>query len=226
MYYSRKIVAYAITLSIIGMSRAQQPKPKFSLATDASAVRSFKQDQRYWAYGQTVNFHFHFSPQNGAYAWICYSSLGRFTNLVTADAKSSTTVPQQVSYINWAQMRYNHISVGWKRYLKGSFDSENGWSLYGYAGFGLMFGRVSNTQSVPVDSSLYVVPVLAGEGRFKRLTFDVGLGAETPLGADIFIYFEGRTLIPTTDYPSPYLFVNQNAPFTASLNLGLRLLFQ
>jgi hypothetical protein len=33
-------------------------------------------------------------------------------------------------------------------------------------------------------------------------------------------------LIPTTDYPSQYLFVNENAPFTASLNLGIRLLFQ
>jgi hypothetical protein len=224
LFYLRKIVTCTIAFFIIVLSQAQPPK--FSLATDASVVRSFKQDQRYWAFGQTVNFHFHFSPQNGAYAWICYSANGRFTNQVTADAKSSTTTPQQLSYINWAQLRYNHISMGWKRYLKGSFDSETGWSLYGYAGFGLMFGRVFNTQSAIIDSSLYAVPVLAGEGRFKRLTFDVGLGAEIPVGADIYIYFEGRTLIPTTDYPSQYLFVNQNAPFTASLNLGLRLLFQ
>ncbi|HET6994177.1 MAG TPA: hypothetical protein VFI06_04295 [Chitinophagaceae bacterium] len=224
MYYLRKIFACAITLFIIGMSRAQPPK--FSFATDASVMRSFKQDQRYWAFGQTVNFHFHFSPRDGAYAWVCYYANGRFANLVTADAKSPSTIPQQLDYVNQAQMRFNHVSVGWKHYLKGAFDIETGWSLYGYAGFGLMFGRAQNIQSTLVDSSLYSVPVLAGEGRFKRLTLDVGLGAEVPVGADIYIYFEGRTLIPTTDYPSPYLFVNQNAPFTASVNLGLRLLFQ
>lgn len=190
-----------------------------------SILRSFKKEQRYWSIGQTVHFHFHFTPTDGAYAWISYYSDGKFSNALTADAKSSTTLPQQIGYQNKAQVRFKHISFGWKRYLKGRFDSEKKWSLYGYAGFGLMMGSIVNTHSVGIDTSIYIVPVLGGKANFKRLTLDVGLGAEFPLGADIYLYFEGRALIPTTDYPSHYLFINKKAPFTGAANAGLRILF-
>ena len=198
---------------------------RFSLATDASLLRSFKKDQRYWAIGQTILFHFHFTPKDGAYAWFSYYSNGKFSNTVNATAKSGTTVPQSVSYMNKAGLVSKHISLGWRRYLKGSFDAEKNWTLYGYAGFGLMLGRVVNAHSVSIDTSIYNVPVLNGKANFKRLTLDLGLGADFPVGADIYLYVEGRALVPTTDYPSQYLFVNKNAPFTATVNAGFRILF-
>jgi len=197
----------------------------FSLATDVSILRSFKKDQRYWSIGQTVHFHFHFTPRDGAYAWVSYYSNGKFSNNINATAKSAITVPQQVSYTNKAQLLFKHISMGWKRYLKGSFDAEKYWNLYGYTGFGLMLGHVVNTHSVNVDTSIYTVPVLPGKANFKRLTLDIGLGLEFPVGGDIFLYIEGRALVPTTDYPSQYLFINKHAPFTGAANGGLRILF-
>jgi hypothetical protein len=188
-------------------------------------LHSFKNEQRYWSIGQTVNFHFHITPRDGAYAWVSYYSDGRFTNALAAAAKSSATVPQQINYQNKAEMRFKHVSVGWKRYLKGTFDSEKKWNLYGYAGFGLMIGRIFNTHSAGIDTSVYTVPVLSGKANFKRLTFDLGLGLEFPVGGEIYLYIEGRALVPTTDYPSNYLFINRNAPFTGAANAGLRILF-
>jgi hypothetical protein len=200
-------------------------RPQFSLATDFSLLRSFKKEQQYWAVGQTVHLHFHFTPRDGVYAWIAYYSDGKFRNDLTASAKSPATTPQQVNYQNKAQMRFKHVSLGWKRYLKGNADAEKNLNIYSYAGFGLMIGRVINTHSPGVDTSRYIVPVASGKANFKRLTFDLGLGLEVPVGGDIFLYFEGRALVPTTDYPSKYLFVNKNAPFTGIANLGMRILF-
>lgn len=122
-------------------------------------------------------------------------------------------------------MRYKHLSFGWKHFLKGSFDNEDSWNLYGYAGFGLMMGRVTNSFSAIIDTANYSVPVNKGKANFKRLTCDLGLGWEVLLGSGIYFYNEARVEIPTTDYPSPYLFVNENAPLMASVNFGLRILF-
>jgi hypothetical protein len=72
---------------------------------------------------------------------------------------------------------------------------------------------------------VYNVPVRIGKANFKRLTIDAGLGAEFPVGADIYFYSEGRVWIPTTDYPSKYIFVNKNAPMLGMFNIGLRVLF-
>ncbi|MDP4262787.1 MAG: hypothetical protein Q8941_09675 [Bacteroidota bacterium] len=223
MLYSKKIPAFIIALFVFITGYSQ--KPQFSLATDISLLRSFKMGQRYWAIGQTVNFNFHITPKDGAYAWISYYSPGKFNNDLLATAKSPAILPQQVNYTNSAQLKFKHISIGWKRYLKGAPDIEKKWSIYSYAGFGLMLGAVENIHLVPVDTSIYVVPVRAGKANFKRLTFDLGLGVEFPIGGDIFLYFEGRALVPTTDYPSPYLFVNENAPFCGAANAGVRILF-
>lgn len=214
-----------MSLSLAVAAIASGQSAQFSLATDANVLRSFKKDQRYWAIGQTVHGHFHFTPRDGFYAWLSYYSDGRFGNTVTATAKSTTTTPQQISYRNDALLRFKHISLGWKRYLKGTCESEKQWSLYGFAGFGLMLGVVTNTHSVNIDLNAYDAPVLVGKANFKRLTLDLGLGAEQPVGGDVFLYAEARALAPTTDYPSKYLFVNDNAPFTATANLGIRILF-
>jgi hypothetical protein len=198
---------------------------QFSLSTNFSVLRSFKEDQKYWAVGQTVVGHFHFTPKNELYAWISYYNNGKFDNRVFATAKLPATTPQIVPYVNSSQLRFKHISLGWKHYLKGSSNAEEKWNFYGYAGLGLMLGAITNSHSVAIDSADYSVPVLAGKGNFKRLTLDLGLGYEYPLGGDVFVYVEGRTLIPTTDYPSNYLFINKYAPVTASANIGFRVLF-
>lgn len=196
----------------------------FSIATDFDIQHSFKKEQRYWAIGQTVQAHFHLTAKQGIYLLISYYAPGKFNNDLTAIAKSSATTPQQISYVNNVQMRFKGISMGWRQYLKGAFDNEDSWNLYAYAGFGLMLGRVQNTSSIQVDTVSYNVPVKNGKANFKRLTMDLGLGWEILLGGDIFFYNEARIEIPTTDYPSPYLFVNKNAPLAASLNFGVRIL--
>ena len=198
---------------------------RFSIATDLGLQRSFKNEQRYWAGGHTIQAQFHFAPKDGAYAWISYYTNGKFSNNVTATAKSAATLPQQINYVNNAVMRFKQISIGWKKYLKGAFNIEKGWNIYGYAGFGLLLGRVDNSHSVPIDTVVYNVPVRRGKANFKRLTLDLSLGWEAPLGADIFIYAEGRAWIPTTDYPSKYIFVNDNAPLVGMFNVGVRILF-
>lgn len=204
---------------------AHSQQPQFSLSTDFSVLRSFKQQQQYWAVGQTVTGHFHVSQKNEVYAWICYYGNGKFTNKLTATAKSAATSPQEIAYTNRASLSFRHISMGWKRYLIGASNTENEANFYAYAGLGLMLGKVINAHSLGIDSSEYLLPVMAGTGRFKRLTLDLGLGYELPVGGDVFLYLEGRALVPTTYYPSNYLFINKYAPFTASANIGLRILF-
>ncbi len=117
--------------------------------------------------------------------------------------------------------------MGWKHYLVGSGNIEEGWSLYFLAGFGLLSGKVSNKFDTPIDTAKYNLPAnpVNGEGRFKRLTFDVAAGYEIPIGMAVYMYGEARAFIPASDYPSKYLFVNDNAPFILSANIGLRILF-
>jgi len=200
-------------------------QPKLSISNDLGLQHSFKKEQRYWAGGHTIHLHVHFTPKEGAYSWISYYSVGKFSNDIMASAKLPATSPQQINYVNKAEMRFKQFSLGWKHYLKGAFNSEDKWNLYGYAGFGLMLGRVVNNHSLTIDTSLYNVPVRSGKANFKRLTVDLGLGWEVPLSSDIFFYNEARVWIPTTDYPSNYLLVNKNAPLVASLNFGIRILF-
>lgn len=175
--------------------------------------------------GHTVHAHFHFTKKEGAYAWIAYYSNGKFENTVSATAKSTTTTPQQINYKNEADMRFKHFSIGWKHYFRGHPEIEEGWSLYGYGGFGLLLGRVINKHTPTIDTSMYDLPVISGQGNFKRLTLDLGLGWETPIGGTLYFYNEARVWIPTTDYPSTHIFVNRRAPLVASLNFGLRILF-
>ena len=198
---------------------------RFSVATDLGGQRSFKKGQQFWALGHTVHALFNLTPKDGIYVWFAYYTNGKFTNELTATAKSPLTTPQQINYSNRATMRFKHFSVGWRKYLKGNCEIEKGWNLYATAGFGLLPGRIINTHSVSIDTSLYNVPVREGKANFKRLTADLGLGWEKPIGADFFLYAEGRVWIPASDYPSKYIFVNDNAPLAAMMNVGLRILF-
>ena len=197
---------------------------RFSIATDISIQRNFQKEQQYWALGHTIQTLFHLTPKQGIYAWFAYYSNGKFKNKVTATAKTPI-VNSEINYINAARMRLKQISVGWRRYLKGTPDAESGWNLYGNAGLGLLLGGVLNTHSVSIDTAFYTVPVLNGHANFKRLTLDLGMGLETPLGGDFYLYADGRVWIPITDYPSRYIFVNNNAPLVGMLGVGIRILF-
>ena len=200
-------------------------KAQFSVGTDVGVLYSFKEDQQYLCASQTVTGNFSFSEKDGLYVWFYYTINGKFSDELTANAKSVFTVPLQVNYTNEGSIKFSHVSMGWKHYLKGGYNSEKSWNLYFYGGFGLMFGTARNTHSTSIDTTEYVVPVLQGKGHFKRLTFDVGLGYELPVAPDIYFYTEARLLLPTTDYPSNYLFVNEDAPLTGSINVGVRLFF-
>lgn len=199
--------------------------PRFSLATDVGLQRNFKKEQRYLVVGHNTVPHFHLSEKDGVYVAFSYFAYGRFTNQVVATAKSPLTVPQEMPYVNNGRMRAKEFSIGFRRYLKGNFEAVSQWNLYGSAGFGLLFGRVINTHSVNIDTLNYSLPVHKGEGKFKRLTFDLALGAELPMTGDFYFYLEARAWVPTTDYPSKYIFVNDNAPFMGMLGAGIRLLF-
>jgi len=214
------LILFILPASIFGQTR-------ISFATGVSVQRSFKKEQRFWTFGQDVVMNWHFTHSDGAYASVCYYSNGNFKNLLSASAKASTTFPQEIFFTNKAQVRLEQISLGWRHYFWGTNDTEGNWNLYGIAGFGLIFGKATNIYSVIVDTSLYNAPQqpVNGSGRFKRLTLDLGLGCEIPLGADLYFYSEAKTWIPTTDYPSRYLFVNNNAPFTGMISAGLRILF-
>lgn len=199
--------------------------PGFSLATDLTIQRNFKKEQKFWAVGQTIHTIYHLDTKDAVYASFSYYSNGKFKNDITATAKSPSTTPQQINYVNDGSMRLKQLSIGWRKYLVGKYDEEKKWNLYSYAGFGLLLGRIENTHSVAIDTASYHVPVRTGKANFKRLTLDLALGMEYPIGGDFFLYGEGRAWIPTTDYPSNHIFVNANAPFTGMVCCGLRLLF-
>jgi hypothetical protein len=200
---------------------------RISGSTNLLVLRSFKKDQRFWAIGQDIMVDWHFTNKGGAYVSLSYSSNGNFTNQLSATAKATTTSPQEISFTNKAQLRLNQISLGFKHYFVGNTDAEVNWNLYSITGFGLMFGRITNSYSTPIDTSLYNAPdqPISGTGHFKRLTLDLGLAWEVPLSADIYLYANGKVWIPTSDYPSKYLFVNENAPLVGMLGLGIRILF-
>jgi hypothetical protein len=201
------------------------PQQMFSIASDVSIQRNFKKEQLYWALGHTTNAIFHLTPKDGIYLWFAYYSNGRFNNNLTAVARSPLTAPQQVSYLNSARMRLKQFSVGWRKYLRGSPDAETGYNIYGYAGFGLLLGRMDNSHSVSIDTVLYNVPVLSGKANFKRLTVDLGIGWEIPIGGDFYFFTEGKVWVPASNYPSKYIFVNNNAPYVAMLGTGIRIVF-
>ncbi|HEX7847011.1 MAG TPA: hypothetical protein VF476_14520 [Chitinophagaceae bacterium] len=216
---------YILLISTILNAELIAQNTQFSLATDIGVLRSFKKEQRFLTFGHTIQGVFHVAPKDALYVWISYYKNGKFDNDLTATAKSGLTIPQEVKYKNKASMRLRQLSMGWKRYLKGTYDNEDRYNIYGYAGLGLLFGRMTNQHSTVIDTAQYDLPVLSGEKAFKRLTLDLGLGVEQPIGNALFLYVEGRAWIPASDYPSKYLFVNDNAPVMGMINAGIRILF-
>ena len=216
---------FLISFLILFTAAAQS---NFSLATDVAYLRNFKKHQRFGSVGHTIQFQYHVTGKEGIYAWLSYYQKGKYQNTLTAAAKSPVTNPQQHTFSNNASMAIQHYSVGWKHYFIGGSEGDSiNWSLYGLAGFGLIAGRITNVFADQPDTALYNLPSspVSGEGQFKRLTLDIGAGWEKALSDRIFLYGEVRLWIPASSTPSPYLFVNKNAPFAATVNAGLRVLF-
>ena len=202
---------------------------QFSVATDGSLLRNLNSDQKFWSFGQTVQLNFYpAGDRNAIYTWISYYTSGKFKNNFAATAKDPLTSPSEIDYTVHTSMRYRQLSVGWKHYFKGSYRSENIWNIYGLAGFGLLLGQVTNSFNKEIADSLYNVPQpIEGKSPFKRLTFDAGIGTEFPLGSAVFVYTEARTWVPTSHYPSNYLYKdNYNIPGILAVNVGLRVLIE
>jgi hypothetical protein len=223
---SKRVFSLAISLSLLSLTVFSQLRVDF--ATDLSILRNFTPGQKFWAIGQNLKLDFFPTMKDGIYISGCYYSDGKFKNQLTAVAKSPATNPQEIQFVNHARMRIRIMTIGWKHFLKGDNEAENfGWNLYGIAGFGMLFGKAFNEYSTVVDTSLYTLPAqpVGGEGHFKRLTIDLGLGYEYPLVMEIFLYAEARVSIPTSEYPSKYLAINNNAPFPGMLSAGIRMIF-
>lgn len=199
---------------------------KFSFATDASLLRNFDGKQPFTVFGQSVLLQWHLTELTTVYGFVSYHQNGKYKSTLRADAFQPTTQPQSFVFTNNSEMRLRHVSLGFKRYIKGNFRDFD-FNIYGLAGFGLVVGAATNNFSMAVDTSLYKVQdnVLSGKGDFKRLSLDLGLGWEFPVEYEIYIYSEVRVLVPTTEYPSNYLLKNNNAPFLGTINLGVRILF-
>jgi len=221
----RKILFILFLLDFV--SNAVFSQLRVSVSSDISLLRNFKPHQQFWAFGQNVKFDFYHGVKDGVYVAMCYYSPGRFHDQLAAAAKSPSTIPQQIFFTNHAKVQLKEFSIGWKHFLKGNNEIEEGWDLYTLTGFGLVFGKAENSYSVSVDTSLYNAPQqpINGTGRFKRLSFDIGFGFEFPIAEEIYIYSDARICIPTSEYPSKFLNENNNAPFPAMLSAGLRILF-
>lgn len=200
---------------------------KFSLATDASLLRNFDGRHTFTVIGQTIHGQWHMDQKSTVYAWLTYHTDGKYRSSLVATARSVTTLPQTISFTTNSQMSLRHLSIGLKRYLLGSFQKLEKLSLYGAGGFGLIIGKATNNFSMAIDTSLYTVQnnILSGSGEFKRLSFDITAGWEIPVAYEIFVFSEARIHIPVSGYPNNYLLKNSNVPFSGSVNLGVRILF-
>jgi hypothetical protein len=197
----------------------------FSVGTGLSGLRNFSPQQKFWAAGQTVNVNLHFAPKEGAYASIDYYTEGKFKNTFIATANSPLTSPQTKAYIATGRLTYRQLSLGWKHYFKGSYNAGKDFTIYGIAGFGYLFTKVRNSNSIAIDATQYLVRPAAGAGKLDRLTFDLGFGAELPLGGNFFAFADGRTWLPASGTESPYLHYQRNVPLPVIVSAGLRLLF-
>ena len=200
---------------------------KFSLATDISLLRNFEKDQKFTVFGQSIYPQWHLDRKNSFYAWLDYHTNGKYRTPLTATAKSPSTQPQVISFTNNSEMRLRQVSLGIKRFIIGGFDDLEGLNFYGTGGFGLVFGRLTNTFSPGIDTSLYSIQnnIASGTEKFKRLTLDVSGGFEFPISYEIYIYSEVRVNFPTSNYPDNYFFKNAKAPLFGSINIGMRVSF-
>lgn len=204
-----------------------QAQTVFSLGTNVSLFRNTSPQQKFWTVGQYIEGYAHFSKKESGYAWINYATESNFKNTFSAVAKDPQTVPSSLNYTINSKWRFNQFSLGWKHYIKGSFDNEASWNLYSLVGFGLAYVHIDNTYESVVDTTLYSAENLPSQGSntYKKLTFDLGLGVDYALGSDLYLYGDVRAWLPASDKTSTYLINNKNAPQPIIFSVGIRILF-
>jgi hypothetical protein len=200
---------------------------RFSIASDVSVMRNFSPAQKFWALGQTVQAQLHVTNRESFIGGIRYYTPGNFKNSFIATAASPLVTPATKEYRVAGTWRLREVVLGWKHYFKGNSEAEESWNLYGIAGFGLIFTNVENGIISSIDTSIYKVQPAprAGIGHWKRLSLDLGMGGEYPMGGNFYLYGELQTWIHTSAYPSPWLHHNERVPLPVLLNVGLRILF-
>lgn len=224
--YSLKKITTIIIFLLMATAILQAQKA-VSVGTDVSILRNFTRDQSFTTVGQTIHFNAHFSSKEALYAWVSYYVNGKYKNDLQALARDPFSTPLHLNYTASSKMGLRQISIGWKHYLKGTYNNDSTWNLYAKAGFGLLTGKIENSYDPPVDTALYFVPqkAIEGTGHFNRLTFDLALGVEYPIGSAVYLFGEARTWLQSSDYPSPYMY-NNKMPQVLMLNGGLRVLFE
>jgi hypothetical protein len=220
----QRLKAFFILLLIVANSTVLLAQKAASIATDLTLLRNFSENAGFTAFGQTVRVQVHFNQKESGYAWINYYINGKYKNDFTA-LPYDPLINSAIQYTSSSKVGFRQLSIGWQHFFRGGFDGDT-WSIYSLAGFGLLTGKVENTYNPVIDTSKYFVPkkAIEGTGTFRRLTLDLGLGAETQIASGFFLYGEARTWIPASRYPSPYLY-NNNIPRVGILSGGVRILF-
>lgn len=220
-----KNVLLFISLNFI-LNLTLSAQPEFSIGTGVSVLRNFSPKQKFWAFGQTVQANVHFSPKQSAYAWLDYYSEGKYKNNFTATTKPPFAPPFQTPFTATGRLTYRHLSLGWKHYFRGRYGTSKEINIYGMAGFGFLFARVRNQFLPAIDTSRYFVPTLpTGGSKIKKLTFDLSIGVEQPLGGNFFAFADVRTWLPASSKTSPYLHDQKKIPLPVVASIGLRILY-
>lgn len=198
---------------------------QFSLTTDVSVLRNSSPRQQFWTAGQTIRAEWYPGDRGGPFVSISYFLTAEFTNSFTATAKSSTAGPATIPYTASSSWQFRQAALGWKHYFRGTFKEEKKQGWYGLIGTGLLFARIDNRLSQPIDTSQYFSagPTQA-KGTLRRITLDLGLGGEWPIGADIYAFGELRSLLQASETPSALVAGNSHIPLTTSVHAGLRVL--
>ena len=129
-----------------------------------SLLYNFTEGSKFFAIGQTIRGLYHFEPKTSAYAWISYYTPGHFENDFLAVSKDSAATPQQAPYSTSSSLRFRQFSVGLRHYIKGSYNNEGTWNLYGLGGFGLLLIKAENTYNTTIDTAAYKVPQQSIDG--------------------------------------------------------------
>jgi len=209
----------------LSLSLAASAQVNFSISTGGVVLRNFSPQQKFWAVGQTIRGDIHFALKQSAYASFDYYTEGRFRNNFTATANSMLLTPQRLNYTATGGLIFRQISLGMKHYFKGGYTAEKNINIYGAAGFGFLFAKVRNSFSIPVDERLYKNQTRQGNGTIKKLTFDLGIGGEMPMGGNFFAFADARTWLPASSNTSPFFHNQKNVPLPITATIGLRILF-
>lgn len=199
---------------------------QFSIATDINVMRQFGKQQSFWSMAQTVQFSYALKNKESIYLSIGNSTPHDIKDNFITKAKSDTIFPKAIGYVATSSWRTRQFTAGWKHYFTGGYNSEDGLSIYGLAGAGIMSVKISTQFSLGVDTThYYALTPLAGTQSVNRLSFDVGLGIEKPIMGNFFWYAEAKTWIHKGAFRSPLL-ARQNEKITpVMIGGGLRILF-